>query len=159
MDVLNLGNEKMGNQKQRTTQLTQEEARISKRWVILDATGKTLGRLASEIAKILRGKHKVNFTPHVDCGDGVIIVNAEKVSVSGSKEAQKVYRRYTGFMSGMRETPYRIMMSRKPTYILRHAVQGMMPKTKLGRAQLKRLRIFAGDQHELEAQKPIAVQM
>ncbi|MEM7174965.1 MAG: 50S ribosomal protein L13 [Chlamydiota bacterium] len=148
----------MGNQQQRSTQLTREEAQASTNWVILDATGKILGRLASEIAKILRGKHKVNFTPNVNCGDGVIVINAEKVLVSGSKEAQKVYRRYTGFIGGLRETPYRVMMSKKPTYIVRHAVHGMMPKTKLGRAQLKKLRIFVGDKHEMEAQKPIAIE-
>lgn len=149
----------MGHTNQQSTQLTQEEARALRKWVILDAKGKTLGRLASEITKVLRGKHKVNFTPHVDCGDGVVIINAEKVQVSGAKEAQKIYRHYTGFIGGMREVPYRVMMSRKPTYILRHAIQGMMPKTKLGRAQLKRLRIFAGEEHSLEAQKPVAVQI
>lgn len=141
--------------RQKTTQLTQEEARSLRQWVLLDATGKTLGRLASEIAKILRGKHKVQVTPHIDCGDGVIVLNAEKIRVSGNKEGQKVYRHYTGFIGGLRETPYRVMKSRKPTAILRIAVEGMLPKTKQGKAQRKRLRIFCGDKHNMEAQTPI----
>ena len=144
----------MGNQ--RSTQLTKEEARTTKKWILLDATGKTLGRLASEVAKILRGKHKVHFTPHVDCGDGVVILHAEKIVVTGSKEAQKIYRRYTGFMGGMREVPYRVMKEKNPAYIIRHAVRGMVPKTKLGRKQMKSLRIFCGGKHDLAAQQPIA---
>ncbi len=128
-------------------------------WILLDAAGKTLGRFASEVATILRGKHRPTFTPHADVGDGVVIINAEQIKVTGAKEAQKVYRRYTGFQSGLREVPYRVMMERKPTYIIEHAVKGMMPKTKLGRAQLKRLRIFAGDKHNMEAQKPIPAEI
>lgn len=125
-------------------------------WILIDATGKTLGRLATEIANVLRGKHKPTFTPNMDTGDGVIVINAEKIHVTGSKAAQKVYRRYTGYMSGLRETPYRTMLERKPEYILEHAVKGMMPKTRLGRSQLKRLRIFAGQEHNMTAQQPIA---
>lgn len=128
-----------------------------KTWFLLDAEGKTLGRFATEVANILRGKHKPTFTPHVDTGDGVVIVNAEKIAVTGSKEAQKVYRHYTGFIGGLRETPYRMMKERKPTHILEHAIKGMMPKTKLGRAQLKKLRIYAGSEHSLKAQQPVAV--
>ncbi len=149
----------MTKSRKETILLTKEEGTAPRGWILLDAKGKTLGRMASEITKILRGKHKTTFTPHVDCGDGVIIVNAAEVSVTGAKEAQKVYRHYTGHIGGMRETPYRVMLDRKPDYILRHAVKGMMPKTKLARAQLKRLRIFAGDKHDLEAQKPIAVEI
>ena len=130
---------------------------VKANWLILDATGKTLGRLATEIAKILRGKHKPSFTPSVDCGDGVIVVNAEKIVVTGAKEAQKIYRYYTGFMSGMREIPYRIMKARKPHYIIEHAVKGMMPSSRLGRQQLKKLRVFAGTEHGMTAQKPIQV--
>ena len=125
------------------------------RWILVDAAGKTLGRLSSEIAKILRGKHKPTYTPHADTGDGVIIINAKDIKVTGAKEAQKVYRRYTGYMSGLRETPYRVMMERKPCFIIEHAVKGMMPKTRQGRAQLKRLRIFAEDQHQHQAQQSI----
>lgn len=126
-------------------------------WFVLDASGKTLGRLTSEIAKILRGKHKPTYTTYLDCGDGVIVVNADKVQVTGSKEAQKIYHYYTGSMSGLREIPYRTMKARKPEYIIEHAVKGMMPKTRLARQQIKKLRVFAGAEHNLAAQQPIQV--
>jgi large subunit ribosomal protein L13 len=135
--------------------LSKEEAQADKKWFVLDASGKTLGRFASEVAKILRGKHKVTFTSYVDAGDGVVIINAEKIVVTGAKEAQKIYRYHTGAMSGMREIPYRVMQARKPDYIIRHAVKGMMPKTRLSEAQMKKLRIFAGDQHEMASQQPV----
>lgn len=147
----------MAKRKNTTFLLTKEEAKAEKGWIILDAKGKNLGRFASEVAKILRGKHKTTFTPHVDCGDGVVIINAEHVVVTGGKEAQKIYQYYTGHVGGRREIPFRVMKDRKPTYIVRHAVQGMMPKTKLGKAQLKRLRIFAGETHDQAAQQPVAV--
>lgn len=134
-----------------------KKEQVERRWLLIDAKGKTLGRLASEIAKILRGKHRPDYTPHVDSGDGVIIINADEIHVTGNKEAQKVYRSYTGFIGGLREIPYRTMMARKPTYILQHAVEGMMPRTKQARAQLKRLRIFAGTEHNMLAQQPIKV--
>lgn len=130
---------------------------INRKWLILDASGKTLGRFASEVAKILRGKHKPGFTPYIDCGDGVVIVNAEKIRVTGAKEAQKVYRYYTGHIGGMREIPYRTMKSRKPEFIIRHAVEGMLPKTRLGSKMKKRLRIFAGEEHQMHTQKPTKV--
>lgn len=128
---------------------------VKPNWFILDATGKTLGRFASEITKILRGKNKPTFTSFSDVGDGVIVINADKIRVTGTKEASKIYRYYTGWMSGLREVPYRTMQSRKPEYIIEHAVKGMMPKSRLANAQLKRLRIFAGTEHNLAAQKPI----
>jgi len=149
----------MAKRKDTTILLTKEEAQQSRGWITLDAKGKTLGRFASEVAKILRGKHKTTFTPNVDVGDGVIVINADQIVVSGDKEAQKVYRHYTGHIGGLRETPYRVVKERKPTFIIRHAVQGMMPKTKLGKAQLKKLRIFVGDKHEQQAQKPVAVEV
>lgn len=149
----------MAHRKNMTFLLTKEEAKAQKGWLILDAKGKNLGRFASEVAKILRGKHKTTFTPHVDSGDGVIVINADQVVVTGGKEAQKIYQYYTGHVGGRREIPYRVMKDRKPTYIVRHAVQGMMPKTKLGKAQLKRLRIVTGDKHDLAAQKPLAVEV
>lgn len=149
----------MAKRKNTTILLTKEEALAARGWITLDAKGKTLGRFASEVAKILRGKHKVTFTPNADMGDGVIVVNADKMVVSGDKEAQKTYNHYTGHMGGLREIPYRTMKERKPTYILRHAIQGMMPKTKLGKAQLKKLRIFAGESHDMSAQKPVAVEV
>jgi large subunit ribosomal protein L13 len=127
------------------------------RWFLVDAQGKTLGRFATEIANILRGKHSPDYTPHADMGDGVIIVNAEKIQVTGSKEARKVYHRYTGYRGGLRTTTYREMLEEKPEEILRHAVRGMVPATRQGRAQLKRLRIYAGEGHNLDAQKPIKV--
>lgn len=139
--------------------LTKEEADPNRGWISLDANGKILGRFASEVAKILRGKHKATFTPNVDCGDGVIITNAAKIKVTGAKEAQKIYNYYTGHIGGHREIPYRVMMDKKPTEILRLAVRGMMPKTKLAKAQLKRLRIFADDQHNMQAQKPAHVEV
>ena len=143
--------------KNTTILLTKEEVRPMRKWFLLDASGKTLGRFAAEVAKILRGKHKTTFTPNVDAGDGVVIINAEKIEVTGAKEAQKIYRYHTGAMSGMREVPYRIMKGRKPDYIIRHAVKGMMPKTRLSEAQMKKLRIFAGTQHDMDAQKPVPV--
>lgn len=127
------------------------------RWFVLDASGKTLGRFASEVAKILRGKHEPTFTPHADTGGGVIILNASKIEVTGAKEARKNYYRYTGWRGGLRVTPYREMMETKPEFIIEHAVKGMMPRTRLGRQQLKRLRIYAGGEHDLQAQQPIQV--
>jgi large subunit ribosomal protein L13 len=143
--------------KDTSTLRTKEEVRINRKWFILDATGKTLGRFAAEVAKVLRGKHKTDFTPYVDTGDGVIIINAEKIKVTGAKEAQKIYRYHTGAMSGMREVPYRVMKERKPDYIIWHAVKGMMPKTRLTEAQMKKLRIYAGEAHDMQAQQPISV--
>ncbi len=145
------------SKKNGTSLLTKEEAESKRKWFLLDASGKTLGRFASEVTKILRGKHRGSFTPHIDGGDGVVIINAEKIHVTGAKEAQKIYRYHTGAMSGMREIPYRIMKARKPDHIIRRAVEGMMPKTRLANAQLKRLRIYAGDAHDMQAQQPVPV--
>jgi large subunit ribosomal protein L13 len=147
----------MTKKKNSTVLLTKEEVITMRKWLLLDASGKTLGRFAAEVAKILRGKHKPNFTPNVDTGDGIVIINAEKIVVTGAKEAQKIYRYHTGAMSGMREVPYRTMLARKPDYIIWHAVKGMMPKTRLTEAQMKKLRIYAGDKHDMQAQAPIPV--
>lgn len=138
---------------QKTIMLKNEE--VKHEWFVFDAAGKTLGRFAAEIAKVLRGKHKPGFTPYADAGDGVIIINAEQIRVTGSKEAQKFYVKHTGFSGGLREIPYRTMKARKPEYIIEHAVKGMMPHSRLARAQMKRLRIFKGKDHHLNAQKPI----
>ncbi len=127
---------------------------VERNWYVVDAEGKTLGRLASEIARVLRGKNKPQYTPHVDTGDFVVVVNAEKVSVTGRKAEQKLYRRHTGYPGGLRETSYERMMERKPTEVLRKAVYGMMPKTRLGRQQFKKLKIYAGPDHPHEAQRP-----
>lgn len=145
------------NHKQKTKFLTKKEAIESQNWYLFDATGKTLGRFAAEIAKILRGKHRPEFTPYIDCGDGVVIVNAEKIAVTGMKRARKIYRRYTGFIGGLRETPFDTMIARNPEYVLMHAIKGMMPKTRLGDQQVKKLRIFKGAKHDLQAQKPVPV--
>jgi large subunit ribosomal protein L13 len=145
------------NHNQKTPFLTKKEAIGTRKWYLFDATGKTLGRFAAEVAKVLRGKHRPEFTPYIDCGDGVVIINAEKIEVTGMKKARKIYRRYTGFVGGMKEIPYETLMARKPDYVLMHAIKGMMPKTRLGGQQVKKLRIFKGASHDMEAQQPIPV--
>jgi large subunit ribosomal protein L13 len=127
---------------------------VERRWYVVDAEGRTLGRLATEIARILRGKNKPQYTPHVDTGDFVVVVNAEKVVVTGKKAEQKVYRRHSGYPGGLKETSYERMMERRPTEILRKAVKGMMPKTRLARQQLRKLKIYAGPEHPHAAQSP-----
>jgi large subunit ribosomal protein L13 len=127
---------------------------VERKWFVVDAEGKHLGRLAAEIAKILRGKNKVQYTPHVDVGDFVVVVNAERVVVTGKKAEQRVYRRHSGYPGGMKETSYEQMLTRKPTEILRKAVYGMMPKTRLARQQFRKLKIYAGPEHPHAAQSP-----
>ena len=139
-----------------TTTFTRKED-VVQQWYVIDAAGKTLGRLSSEVAKILRGKHRVDFTPFTDCGDGVIIINAEKIAVTGKKKARKIYKYHTGSPGGLREVSYQTMQARHPEYPIEHAVYGMLPKSRLGRQQRRRLRVFAGAQHSMDAQKPIIV--
>ncbi len=127
---------------------------VERKWHVIDAEGQTLGRLATEIARLLRGKNKPQYTPHVDTGDFVVVVNVEKVVVTGKKAEQKVYYRHTGYPGGLRETSYETMLERKPTEILRKAVRGMMPRTRLGRQQFRKLKIYAGPEHPHEAQSP-----
>jgi large subunit ribosomal protein L13 len=127
---------------------------VERKWYVVDAEGQTLGRLATEIAHILRGKNKPQYTPHVDTGDFVVVVNAEKVVVTGRKAEQKVYRRHSGYPGGLKETSYEQMMERRPTEILRRAVKGMMPKNRLARQQLRKLKIYAGPEHPHAAQNP-----
>jgi large subunit ribosomal protein L13 len=127
---------------------------VERKWFVVDAEGEHLGRLAAEIAKILRGKNKVQYTPHVDVGDFVVVVNAERVVVTGKKAEQRVYRRHSGYPGGMKETSYEQMLTRKPTEILRKAVYGMMPKTRLARQQFRKLKIYAGPEHPHTAQNP-----
>jgi len=127
---------------------------VERKWYVVDAEGKHLGRLATEIARVLRGKTKVQYTPHVDVGDFVIVVNADRVVVTGRKAEQRVYRRHSGYPGGMKETSYEQMLARKPTEILRKAVYGMMPKTRLARKQFKKLKIYAGPEHPHVAQDP-----
>lgn len=131
---------------------------IEVKWFVVDAENQVLGRLASETAKILRGKHKPQFTPHVNCGDHVVVINAEKVRVTGKKSLQKLYIRHTGWPGGLKTTAYKDMQAKFPERIIQLAVKGMLPKTKLGRAMAKKLRVYAGPDHPHESQKPEALQ-
>jgi len=126
----------------------------NKKWYVVDAEGQTVGRLASKVAKIIRGKHKTNFTPHADCGDNVIVINAEKVSFSGTKLVNKEYVRYTGYTGGQRITSAQEMLSKHPERLIEKAVKGMLPKNKLGRALYTNLKVYKGTEHKHEAQKP-----
>ena len=130
------------------------EKTIQKNWVVVDAEGQILGRLASQIAAILRGKHKPSFSPHMDCGDNVIVINAEKIRVTGRKLDQKEYLRHTGYPGGQRFTPIREMLAKKPTKVIEEAVKGMLPKNRLGRKIYSNLRVYAGAEHPHEAQEP-----
>lgn len=145
-------------QEQGKTFLKKKEE-VKRKWFIFDASGKTLGRFASELSKVLRGKHRPDFTPYVDSGDGVIVINADKISVTGAKRVQKNYRYYTGAMSGLREVPFEVMQARNPRYIIERAVWGMMPKSRLAKQQMKRLRVYAKDAHNVQAQKPVQVEI
>ena len=127
---------------------------VERKWYVVDAEGKHLGRLATEIVRLLRGKNKPQYTPHVDVGDFVVVVNADRVAVTGRKAEQRVYRRHSGYPGGMKETSYEQMLARKPTEVLRKAVYGMMPKTRLARKQFKKLKIYAGPEHPHAAQDP-----
>ena len=129
-------------------------ADIERKWYVIDANGQTLGRLASQVAMILRGKHKPIYTPHVDCGDHVIVINADKVVLTGKKLDQKVYYRYSGYIGGLKETSARDMLANKPEKMVYEAVKGMMPKNSLGRQMLTKLRVYKGAEHEHAAQKP-----
>ncbi|MBQ7582498.1 MAG: 50S ribosomal protein L13 [Lachnospiraceae bacterium] len=130
------------------------EAAIERKWYVVDAEGCTLGRLASEIAKVLRGKNKPTFTPHADTGDYVIVVNAEKVAVTGKKLDQKIYYRHSEYVGGMKETPLREKLAKAPTEVIEKAVRGMLPKGPLGNKMYKKLFVYAGAEHPHAAQKP-----
>lgn len=127
---------------------------LDRHWLIIDANGKTLGRLATEVANLLRGKHKPTFTPHVDCGDFVIVINAEKILVSGKKENQKFYRRHSGFPHGFKEESLKHLRERRPVAIIERAVRGMIPHSRLGDHQFTNLKVYAGAEHPHEAQQP-----
>jgi len=129
-------------------------ATVNKQWVLVDAEGQTLGRLASRIAKVMRGKHKPNFTPHVDCGDFVIVINAEKVSLSGQKWDQREHVRHTGYPGGQRKLTSREMFDKDPILLIESAVKGMLPKNRLGRKIFKNMHVYVGAEHPHEAQKP-----
>ncbi len=130
---------------------------VDKQWLLVDAEGQTLGRLASKVAILLRGKHKPNFTPHVDCGDNVVIINAEKIQLSGNKWEAKIYQRYTGYPGGQRSRTASELLSKKPESLIEKAVKGMLPKNKLGAALFRNLRVYVGTEHGQEAQKPKAI--
>ena len=132
---------------------------VDKQWLLVDADGQTLGRLASKVAVLLRGKHKPNFTPHVDCGDNVVVINAEKIHLSGNKWEDKVYQRFTGYPGGQRSRTAEEMLDKKPTSLVEKAVKGMLPKNKLGAELFRNLRVYAGTDHDQEAQKPKAINL
>lgn len=127
---------------------------IERKWYVVDATGHTLGRLSSEIAKVLRGKNKPTYTPHEDCGDFVIVVNADKIKVTGKKMDQKIYYNHSDYVGGMKETTLKEMMAKKPEDVIKLAVKGMLPKGPLGRQMIKKLHVYAGPEHAHAAQKP-----
>ena len=132
-------------------------ATIDRKWYVVDATDMTLGRLASEVAKVLRGKNKPIFTPHIDCGDNVIVINAEKIKVTGKKMDQKIYYNHSDYVGGMRETTLAEMLAKKPEKVVELAVKGMLPKGPLGRSMYTKLFVYAGPEHKHEAQKPEAL--
>ena len=136
-------------------------ATVNKQWYVIDAENEGLGRLASQVAKILRGKNKPDFTPHVDCGDYVIVINADKVKLTGAKMTDKVYTRYTGFPGGQRfATPADFLTTdKKPEFVVEHAVRGMLPKTRLGEAIMKNLKVYAGAEHPHAAQNPKEIKL
>ncbi|MFN2189098.1 MAG: 50S ribosomal protein L13 [Candidatus Promineifilaceae bacterium] len=129
-------------------------AEVERQWFVVDAEGQTLGRLASEIAKVIKGKHKPTYSPSVDCGDYVIVVNAEKIKVTGRRLDQKIYYRHSGYMGGLTEVTLRQQLEKHPTRVLDSAVRGMLPKNALGRKMAKKLKLYAGPEHPHEAQQP-----
>jgi len=131
-----------------------KKSEIESKWYIIDAENKVLGRVATEAAKLLRGKHKPTFTPNLDVGDHVIIINCDKIKLTGNKMNDKIYRHHSGYIGGMKETSARVMMENKPEEAMYLAVKGMLPHTKLGRQMIKKVRVYAGSEHENAAQKP-----
>ncbi|AXX14791.1 50S ribosomal protein L13 [Leptospira borgpetersenii] len=142
----------------RTPSLTKENAAV-KSWFVVDAEGKTLGRLASGIAARLRGKHKATFTPNQDCGDNIIVINASKVKVTGNKETQKMYYHHSRYPGGMTETVFKDLIAKQPEKVIYEAVKGMLPKSKLGDKMLTHCKIFSGAEHNLQAQKPVKLEI
>jgi len=141
----------------KTYQAKKEE--LKHQWYLVNAEGKILGRLASELAKILRGKHKPTFTPHVDTGDFVVVVNAEKVGLTGKKLKDKIYYRHTGYPGGIKEVSAEKLLAKKPTELIRRAVKGMLPKNSLGRQMLRKLKVYAGPNHPHKAQNPVPLEL
>lgn len=139
--------------------ISANDATVDKNWVIVDAQSQILGRFSSEVAKMLRGKHKPNFTPHVDCGDNVIVINAEKIRLTGKKWNEKVYVRHTGYPGGQRIATPKILMEKAPRTLVEKAVKGMLPKNRLGRKMYTNLYVYAGSEHPHSAQKPKEVKL
>ena len=132
---------------------------VERKWYVVDAAGKPLGRVASQVASILRGKNKPTFTPNVDCGDHVIVINAEQVVLTGKKLDQKMMRKYSGYVGGLKETPYREVLAKKPEFAMEEAVRRMLPSGVLGRKMLKKLKVYQGAEHEHAAQKPEVLEL
>ncbi len=140
----------------RTPSLKKEE--VQKNWYVVDASGKTLGRLTSFIAARLRGKHKPTFTPNQDCGDNIVVINAEKIELTGNKKDQKLYYHHSLYPGGMTATPFKEMIAKQPEKVILSAVKGMLPKSKLGDKMLTHCRVFAGEEHDLKSQKPVKLE-
>ncbi|MAD28579.1 MAG: 50S ribosomal protein L13 [Woeseiaceae bacterium] len=132
---------------------------VERDWYLVDATGKTLGRMATDIASRLRGKHKVEYTPHVDTGDYIVVINADKIRVTGNKLKDKMYHRYTGYIGNLKSMPLEKLLKEKPERVLQLAVKGMLPRNPLGRKMFSKLKVFAGAQHDHEAQQPIPLEI
>jgi len=139
--------------------ISAREQDIQRDWYVIDAQGQTLGRLATQVATLLRGKHKPNYTPHVDCGDYVIIVNAEKVHVTGQKMTQKIYYRHSGYPGGLKQVTLRDQLQKFPDRVVEQAVRGMLPKNRLGRRMFKKLKVYAGSDHPHQAQQPKSIEL
>lgn len=135
------------------------KATVNKEWVVVDAEGQALGRLSSVVAKLLRGKYKANFTPHVDCGDNVVVINAEKINLTGKKWDSKEYIRHTGYPGGQKSLTASELFGKAPERLIENAVKGMLPKNKLGADLFRNLRVFAGSEHNVEAQKPKTINL
>ena len=144
----------MANYKNKYTTLSAKPSDVKKEWLLVDASGAFLGRMASKVAKIIRGKHKTNYTPHIDCGDNVVVINAEKIKLSGKKLDQKEYIRHTGYPGGQRITIAKDLLEKHPIRLIEKAVKGMLPKNRLGRSINKNLHVYAGENHNQMAQKP-----
>lgn len=139
--------------------ISANKATVQKEWLLVDAEGETLGRMSSIVAKMLRGKYKPNFTPHVDCGDNVIVINSEKVKLSGNKLESKTYIRHTGYPGGQRSQTASELMEKNPAQVIERAVKGMLPKNKLGAELFRNLKVYVGSEHNQEAQKPTAINL
>ena len=139
--------------------ISANKATVNKQWVLVDAEGQTLGRLSSKVAKLLRGKYKPNYTPHVDCGDNVVIINAEKINLTGKKWDAKQYVRHTGYPGGQRTTTATELYKKDPTRLLEKSIKGMLPKNKLGAELFRNLKVYAGAEHNQDAQKPKTVNL